>query len=337
MKSTTLWLHSHFNLIELLRQEDWGGELHIIGSYYSRKYPEALLADEFHIEPQFDSKEQYVEWALNFVSTHRIEVFVVGRKMSTIADAEERFKALGCTLISACNGETHRLLSNKVHTYDALADCKVPLPAYLPAQSPSQFAESLETMANSHPIACFKPAVGIFGSGFRIIGTQDNADLLASVPRDLIVTTGQALDYVGDKETFQEQIVMEYLPGQETSVDCLAQEGGCLRTVIRRKREDGSRVLCKDARISRYATLLTQKFRLTNLFNVQFRERADGSPVLLEVNSRMSGGTNLSCMSGLVLPYWGIKLALGRCEEADIPYAKARVRVAELRRAVVLP
>jgi biotin carboxylase len=332
---TTLWLHSHFNLIEVLRQED--REMRIVGSYHSRKYPEALLADHFEIEPKFEDEAQFIDWALNFVTAHGIEVFLVGRKMAAIAAAEQRFKSLGCKLITACDAGTHRLISNKVCTYDTLARANVPLPAYQSAANLFQFSSAVENFAGLQDVVCFKPSVGIFGYGFRVIETPENMHLLAGIPRELIVTAAEALDYLGSQEQFAQQIVMEYLPGQETSVDCLAHNGKLLRAVTRRKNADGSRVLSESPHFVELAGELTRHFGLTNLFNVQFRERADGSPVLLEINSRMAGGTNMSCLSGVVLPYWAIKLALSECTESDIPYPRTGLRVAELRRAVVLP
>ncbi len=160
----TLWLHSHFNLIELLRKEDRSGKMRIIGSYHSRKYPEALLADHFQLEPQCDQEAQYIDWALEFVTTHKIDVFMVGRKMSAIAAAEEKFKARGCILISACDAATHRLISNKVSTYDALANANVPLPRTGLPKVLTNFSLAVEKLSASQSVVCFKPSVGIFGN-----------------------------------------------------------------------------------------------------------------------------------------------------------------------------
>ncbi|MBC7997641.1 MAG: ATP-grasp domain-containing protein [Leptolyngbya sp.] len=334
---TTIWLHSHFNLIELLRAEDVAGEFRIIGSYHSRKYPEALLADVYHIEPAGLSESDYVEWALEFVARHGVDVFVIGRKLAALAHADERFRALGCKLISACDGATHELLNNKVECYNTITDGLVPLPAYQVADDPEAFEQAVLALSATQPVVCFKPTESIFGFGFRIIETAENAPLLVGVPRELVTTFEGALEYVQRGESFDQQMVMEYLPGQETSVDCLSVDGKLIRAVVRGKNADGSRVLLDRPLFVEYARRLTEKFKLTSLYNVQFREKGDGSPVLLEINSRMSGGTNMSCMSGLTLPYWGIKLALGTASEAEIPHGRTGIRVAELRRAVVLP
>ena len=71
---------------------------------------------------------------------------------------------------------------------------------------------------------------------------------------------------------------------------------------------------------------LTARFGCSNLFNVQFRDDRRQS-YLLEINPRMSGGLPFACRSGLVLPYWAIRLALGTARPEDIPQPRTGIRV----------
>jgi hypothetical protein len=48
---------------------------------------------------------------------------------------------------------------------------------------------------------------------------------------------------------------------------------------------------------------------------------------LLEINPRMSGGLPFACQSGLVLPLWAIRLALGTASPADVPTPRLGVWV----------
>jgi biotin carboxylase len=85
-----------------------------------------------------------------------------------------------------------------------------------------------------------------------------------------------------------------------------------------RRKEEAGQVVERNLALVAVVRRLTARFRLNNLFNVQFRD-ADGLSYLLEVNPRMSGGLPFSCQSGLVLPYWALRLALGTCALSDIP------------------
>jgi len=85
-----------------------------------------------------------------------------------------------------------------------------------------------------------------------------------------------------------------------------------------------------------YTRRLIEKLNLNGLFNVQFKDK-DGVPFILEINARMSGGIAMSCLSGVCLPYWALRLAMGTATDADIPHGKTGLRVMELTHAVVLP
>jgi hypothetical protein len=130
------------------------------------------------------------------------------------------------------------------------------------------------------------------------------------------------------KGRFRDLLLMEHLPGPERSVDCLAQGGELLRCVVRRK-ENNVQVLEDNPELVAVVRRLTARFRLTSLFNVQLRD-AGGRSCLLEINPRMSGGLPFSCRSGVMLPLWGIRLALGTASASDIPQPRIGLRIPQL-------
>ena len=343
MRKQTLWLHSHFNLIRPIHAAaaQHGGDFRIVASYHQRKYPEAMLADCFELEPAGLSDDAYAEYALGFVQRHGIDVFLPGRKTAGLARRKQDFAKLGVTLILAGGAETLDLLENKTQFCDALRGASpeeqtiVPVPGYAAGNTIEEVEQSIRDLSQRHEVVCFKPAVGIFGFGFRIIRTAQNAALLQGIGGDLIVDGIEgALAYIQERG-FRPQIVMQYLEGQETSVDTLAYDGKLLRAVVRGKLDDFSRVLEDNEEMVEMTRRLVERFGLNNLFNAQFKN-SGGKPYILEINGRMSGGTSMSCLSGLVLPYWGIRLATGTATPDQVPYPKTGIRVAELKQAVVL-
>jgi hypothetical protein len=72
------------------------------------------------------------------------------------------------------------------------------------------------------------------------------------------------------------------------------------------------------------------------MFNVQTRS-ANGRPYLLEVNARMSGGMQYSCLSGVAIPYWAVTLALGMRSAVEIPAPDLGVRVVPVAASIALP
>jgi hypothetical protein len=211
----------------------------------------------------------------------------------------------------------------------------MPVPRYLPARSLEELSSAVATLQGEMPVVCFKPAVGIFGVGFKILKTPENAHLLADVDHHLLTDLDTALRDLGQTERFRSQIVLAYLPDEERSVDCLAHEGRLVRCVVRYELADGSRALESNPRVEEYTRRLTERFHLSGLFNAQFKDH-EGTPYVLEINARMSGGIAMTCLSGVSLPYWALRLAMGACTEADIPQPKTGLRVAEIAQAVVL-
>ena len=106
---------------------------------------------------------------------------------------------------------------------------------------------------------------------------------------------------------------MQYLPGPERSVDCLAHDGELVCCVVRRKPMgiEGGQMLEDNPAIEETVRRLTRHFRLGGVFNIQFRDDA-GTPYLLEINPRLSGGLHYACSVRRRVPVLGGALALGR-------------------------
>ncbi len=335
MKKTTIWLNTHLNCIAPIRQADVAREFRFVTSYRSRKYQaDALLADLFELEPSL-LDAAYVDYALEFVQRHGVDVFFPGRKMVEIARRRDEFTALGVKVVLAGDADALDILKDKGRFYDALVADSVPVPRYIVARNAEEFAAAVATLQQEMPVVCFKPTVGIFGQGFKILLTDENAHLLVDVDRHLLTTLNIALGELSTGEHFRRQIVLAYLPGVERSVDCLADNGRLLRAIVRYKLADGSRVLERNRQVEEHARRLTERFRLSGLFNAQFKDHL-GMPYVLEINARMSGGIAMACLSGVALPYWALRVAMGTCTEADIPLPKTGLRVAEVTQAVVL-
>src|SRR4029453_5915808 len=120
--------------------------------------------------------------------------------------------------------------------------------------------------------------------------------------------------------------IMPYFSGPETSVDCLADNGRLIAAVVRTKFGAGEGLIEDGREVVEWSRQITRLLGLNDLYNVQYLDAADGSRHLLELNTRMAGGLFFGAFSGLLLPYWAIRLALGTATEADIPRPKTGIR-----------
>jgi len=289
------------------------------------------------IEPRGPSPAAYLDYCEQIVRRHQVDVFIPGKMLRPIVAARGRYEALGVRLVYAAEPDTLQILENKASLYAAIPSGLAPLPDYRVVNDLAGFDAAWAWLRERGHAVCFKPAVSMFGLGFRVLTESGTAlgRLLAGDP--VKIGLPEARLYLGQEQCFRDVLVMQYLPGPERSVDCLAHHGELVCCVVRRKPmgTEGGQVLEDNPAVVEIVRRLTAHFRLNGIFNVQFRD-ADGQPRLLEINPRMSGGLHYACLSGVAFPYWAVRLALETAQPGDVPQPTTGIRVGQVNKAIVL-
>ncbi len=141
-----------------------------------------------------------------------------------------------------------------------------------------------------------KPRSGSGSRGIRLIRDRDE---LLRVERD------------------GSQLVQEYLPGAEFSVDVLAASDGRVVAVVPRERlkiDSGIAVTARavhDDALEASAAAVAEAIGLVGVANVQLKRAVDGEPALLEVNPRFPGTMPLTIAAGVNMPKLCLEEALG--------------------------
>jgi carbamoyl-phosphate synthase large subunit len=141
-----------------------------------------------------------------------------------------------------------------------------------------------------------KPRSGAGSRGVRLV--HSHAELVA----------------LGDDDSL---IAQEHLPGEEFSVDVIANADGHVVAAVPRTRtrvDSGVSIAgrtLRDAELEATATAVAQAIGLTGVANVQLRRDANGVPALLEVNPRFPGAMPLTIAAGVDMPSLALDLALG--------------------------
>ncbi|MHB1874302.1 MAG: ATP-grasp domain-containing protein [Streptosporangiaceae bacterium] len=148
--------------------------------------------------------------------------------------------------------------------------------------------------------AVLKPRAGSGSRDIRIL--RSPADL-ADVPRSPSL------------------IVQEYLPGDEYSIDVLADRPGHVVAAVPRLRakvDSGISVAgrtVRDPELERFGAAVAELTGLTYIANVQVRRDEAGRPALLEVNPRAPGSLALSIAAGVDMP----RLAMDALRGLPVP------------------
>ena len=268
------------------------------------------VANYFEVEPPLNGKD-YVNYCLNFCLKHNIDVFVPRYNVTTLINYKEDFDRLGVKVMFVGNSETYRLLEDKVETYEALKDTNiVSIPKTFRIENYKDFKKANKEIAKNNSSSCLKPISGIGGDGFKqILENMTEVDELykttsSTIAKDRIVRILQNSNHV---EPF---MVMEYLEGDEYSIDCLANDGELIVAVPRRKLDLYRQNIEYRRDLIAIAQKLTKEFSLSYLYNIQVKYHK-GKVYLIEINTRMSAGIHKSCFTGVNFLYLAIKLLMG--------------------------
>ncbi|WP_458246560.1 ATP-grasp domain-containing protein [Streptomyces sp. MAI_2237] len=271
--------------------------------------PVLAAADTAELEPEGLSSAAYVEYALAQCRRRGIDVFVPRLEQSAIVAHRADFEAVGTALL-APPPEAVAVFEDKVIAYEAVQAIGVPVPPWWRVRGVDELVAAVEELEAAGHKACFKPASGAGGVGFRVITRApfSMAQLTGFpspyVPFDLVVSA------LKDSDEPVDWLVMPRLEQPEVSVDCLTGPDNRVRLAIGRTKNGRRRGFTLNEQWLEPARRIAEGFGLHYLSNIQFRMFGD-RPVLMDVNTRPAGGLHQLSLCGVNAPWAAVQLALG--------------------------
>ncbi|MFC8195261.1 ATP-grasp domain-containing protein [Streptomyces sp. NPDC057298] len=301
--------------MDQLRRNPCGRAVEIHATHGDPDSPILAAADTAALEPEGLSPAAYVEYALDQCARHSIDVFVPVLHQAALAGHREEFAAVGTALL-APPVEAVQTFQDKVVAYEAVRELGVPVPPWWRVRTADELIAAVDALEAAGHKACFKPASGAGGVGFRII-TRTPFSLMhlngfpsPYMPLDLVVEALRGADEPVD------WLVMPRLGEPEVSVDCLTGPDGRVRMAVGRTKNGRRRGFTLDPAWIEPSRVLAEAFGLHYLTNIQFRMFGD-EPVLMDVNTRPAGGLHQLSQCGINAPWAAVRLALGE-EPGDL-------------------
>ncbi|KUL45463.1 ATP-grasp domain-containing protein [Streptomyces regalis] len=271
--------------------------------------PVLAAADTADLEPEGLSPAAYVEYALDQCRRRGIDVFVPRLNQSAVVAHRADFEAAGTALL-APPPEAVAVFHDKVIAYEAVQAIGVPVPPWWRVRTADELVAAVEELEAGGYKACFKPASGAGGVGFRVITRAPfslmhlNGFPTPYVQLDLVVDALRRADEPVD------WLVMPRLEQPEVSVDCLTGPDNRVRLAIGRVKNGRRRGFTLQEQWLEPARLIAEGFGLHYLSNIQFRMFGE-TPVLMDVNTRPAGGLHQLSLCGVNVPWLAVQLALG--------------------------
>ena len=306
----TKGLSNTAHAIRLLR-EGYGASISVMASHTIPDAPIAQTADQFLIEPL--DLAGYPEWVLETATALDVDLVIAQRRPDLFADFRDAFESAGIRLQLPADPKALRVIDRKDLFGMEMETIGLPCPDFEIFKTLEEFDQASSMMLEDGLAPdgfCVKPARGIFGSGFRAL-RDEGSDMQRLLANEFYeISTGRFRDMLAEAQMPEDMLLMRFLPGVERSVDFLCRDGEMMSGVSRVKHKTGQ--LLETEGYARH-------FGLNGICNMQTRENADGEQSILEVNPRMSGGMQISCLAGINLPAWNVALALDLRPDTEIP------------------
>lgn len=293
-------------------------EIRIIGTDINPQSAGLFIVDKSYIVPK-GKADDFIPRMLEIAAIEKIDAIqpLATDELPAFAENIERFEETGTRILVSKPALLERA-NNKGKLYHFLKSKGIPAPESVMVTQMAQFEDAVYQLGYPDVPVCVKPQVSKGGRGFRILKENINKlDIfMNSKPDNTFITLKDMLSILEGATPFPQLVVMEYLPGDEYSVDLLVKNGETLIAVPRKRGTiklgiSFAGTIEENHEVAEMATTINRVLKLDYNINIQLKYAADGVPKIIEVNPRVSGTIVLCTGGGVNMPYLGIKLALG--------------------------
>lgn len=285
------------------------------------------LAKNFETIPAADSPD-FIEAVFSVCKKYNIHILMplVTKELFVLVKYKTEFEKAGIKVLVS-DEHALEIANNKSKLYEFLQWRGLAVPDFRIVETVEQFTEAVSAIGFPEKPVCFKPSISNGSRGFRIINsTVNEMDLLFNYkPNSVFLQFADAIRILSSG-TFPQLLVSEYLPGDEYSVDCLAQNGKAKLILprIRKKIINGitvEGVFIQNEAIIQYCNSIIEELKLHGNIGIQVKQAANGQFLILEINPRVQGTIAAALGAGINLPVLAIK------QELSLPIATNEMEV----------
>jgi carbamoylphosphate synthase large subunit len=335
-----LWFNKNFSPIVHVLKE-LSARYSVLASHTSTDSPMLYGDWQTLLEPSGVVGKDYLEYALEICQSKSIDLLIPSKEAGFLNRHKAALEAIGTRVYAVATAEVQKHVEDKAAFYKDFPAVNARMPETKVVQTWDEMQLAITELQSQGHMVCVKPAIGIYGYGFRLITRQEQLkDFLKGDTHRISLV--QAEHLFAKQKSFVPMLVMEFLPGAEYSMDCLAKDGILVGAVVREK--VGGLGNVQEVRgslafpeLHQVATDLTRHYQLNGIFNLQFKNDQQQQPCVLEINARPSGGLRFSMTTGFQFGVNMVDLELGRKQPDQIKAPSPDlIRVTEVKEALIL-
>lgn len=300
----------------------------------------ALLPD-FELLPPASAAD-FGSSLLNICKRRHIDVLLplVTRELEVIAGMRSEFGSAGIAAVVSDDGPL-KVANNKHLLMLKLEEAGIPVAAFRAVQTPEALEQAVKDFGYPQKPVVIKPSLSNGSRGMRILDARRDrfADFFDQKPGTAITTLEEVLNLLQNHK-IPEMLVMEYLPGEEYTVDCLLDRGKPLLILPRRRLAMNNGISVagifeNHPDIISYTRSVFDAIPLHGPAGLQVRINANGEMRMLEINPRLQGSTTTAMGMGINLPAMAVRQAAGL--PFNIPQPRWGLRFARVYEDLFFP
>ena len=302
--------------------------IRVVGVDMSDEPSTKYMVDAFYQVPAA-TDAGYCDIILDICEKEKVDVYFpnISAEVSAVVARQDDFSRIG-TMISVADPKAVEIANNKLKTYEFLRSRGIPVPQFYGVHSVQDFIGGCEIMGYPSKPVCLKIVDNSGSRGVRIIDAKrDRYQIFAhEKPNSFFTSYEDMLSILESAECLDEMMLVEYMPGNEYTVDLLADHGKVLymagrENVVSMMSIAQESIVAKIDSAYETSMAIVEALKLDGNIGFDFMKNAKGVPVLMDINPRITATVSVIAAAGLNLPYLRIKQLLGESlPECHIDY-----------------
>lgn len=309
--------------------------IRIVGT--DMNYDETILqmVDAFYQVPKAKDPS-YCDVVLDICEKEKVDIVLptMSAELIPLLDNIDRFKEKNI-IVSISNRKSIETTNNKLKFYEFMKNNNLPMVDFYPVHNVEEVIEAFKKLDYPNNAVCVKALESSGSRGIRIIDpSKSRFDILFNEkPNSFYISYEELIEILSQKNEMPEMVAMQAIPGEEFSVDLVADNGKVLYMCARQSNTiiasiPQSATLFKDEKAYKICEDVVRILGIDGNADFDFKYDKDNNPILMEVNPRIAATMAIFKAGGMNLPYLRIKQLL----KEDLPQVNVKYGVKMVRR-----
>ena len=276
-------------------------EIKIIGTDINSCAVGKYLCDYFFVIPPCSDEKNYLNALLDICKNEKVRIIIPQNtlELNILSKNRDIFGKINVDIMVS-NQSSIEQSNNKFHLLELSKKIGIPVPKFYLVDNLVDLKTTMESLGWPQKRIVIKPPVSNGSRGVRIIDETKNLENIFYFEKPGSLFTNFSIISKILSSTFEKLLVMEFIEGEEYTVDFLKTDSS-YRCIPRSRNEIKNGItfsgeVVKNNLIEEYSLILSRKLNLLYCFGFQFIMQ-DNIPYIIECNPRVQGSMVISTLA----------------------------------------